>query len=463
MSTLAIELNDAGIAVADATGLLAIEPGYVLVERHKVVSGDEARGQARLRPGHVSSRHWSTLSLETNSGPGAPKSAAELAFAQLAALWERFGRDTGDVIFVVPGGYSTEQLGLLLGLAQECGMPVRALVDAAAAASVRPYPGRQLMYVDASLHRVSATLLDQDAEAAIDGERELGTGLAALTDAFARRIADMFVRATRFDPFRHADTEQLLYDRLPEWLAQLDAEDSLELVLPHRGEEFRVSATRDAVLAAAAGFYRAIAQLIAQQREAGRGLVVQLSDRLASLPGFVAELARLDDLEVEALPAGHAARSVLLDPEPFAGATEHVKLLKHLPWRAAPAELEEAAVRAPQPRPPVRAGAPRHLVHNAIVHRIGARGLVVGRDAAADGRRTIVIDERHSGVSREHCEIVLRDGELKVRDLSRYGTFVNEQRIAGEAELERGDVIRVGTPGAELTVVSMEAGDDTAQ
>jgi len=49
------------------------------------------------------------------------------------------------VVLVVPGGYRTEQLGLLLGLAQECGMPVRALVDAAAAASVRPYPKRQLI------------------------------------------------------------------------------------------------------------------------------------------------------------------------------------------------------------------------------------------------------------------------------------------------------------------------------
>jgi pSer/pThr/pTyr-binding forkhead associated (FHA) protein len=53
---------------------------------------------------------------------------------------------------------------------------------------------------------------------------------------------------------------------------------------------------------------------------------------------------------------------------------------------------------------------------------------------------------------------VLRDGELKIKDLSRYGTFVNEKRVAGETTLARADVIRVGSPGAELQVVGMEAG-----
>ena len=50
----------------------------------------------------------------------------------------------------------------------------------------------------------------------------------------------------------------------------------------------------------------------------------------------------------------------------------------------------------------------------------------------------------------------MRDGELKLIDLSRYGTFVNEKKVAGETTLQRADVIRVGSPGAELQVVSME-------
>ena len=52
---------------------------------------------------------------------------------------------------------------------------------------------------------------------------------------------------------------------------------------------------------------------------------------------------------------------------------------------------------------------------------------------------------------------MLRDGELKLRDLSRYGTFVNERKVAGEAALRPGDVVRVGSPGVELRAVVVEA------
>jgi len=42
--------------------------------------------------------------------------------------------------------------------------------------------------------------------------------------------------------------------------------------------------------------------------------------------------------------------------------------------------------------------------------------------------------------------------------LSRHGTFVNERKLAGETTLKRADVIRVGSPGVELEVVSVEGG-----
>jgi pSer/pThr/pTyr-binding forkhead associated (FHA) protein len=71
----------------------------------------------------------------------------------------------------------------------------------------------------------------------------------------------------------------------------------------------------------------------------------------------------------------------------------------------------------------------------------------------------VVVGDGSSGVSRVHCEVVLRDGELKVRDLSSFGTFVNERKIAGEATLQRADVIRIGSPGAELHVVNVEGAE----
>src|SRR5690606_16126530 len=219
MSALAIEINDSGLVVANAERVLAVEPGYALAERGRIVTGQDAYRQARLKPRQVSNRYWSDLSLEPgSSGIDGVGNAAELAYAQLSDIWQRF-RGEDPVVFVVPSYYSREQLGLLVGLAEEAGVPVAALVDAAAAASMRPYPARQLVYVDAGLHRVSLTHVEQTDEAIARGEMGLEkTGLAQANDMLVRFIADRFVLATRFDPFHDAECEQALYDGLPGWL-----------------------------------------------------------------------------------------------------------------------------------------------------------------------------------------------------------------------------------------------------
>jgi len=459
MRTLAIEINDAGIAVADATGVLAIEPGCAVVERDRIITGKDAIAKARLKPRQASNRYWNALGVEPGSaGSEIANSAAEVAFAQLDSLWKRYGEGASDAVLLVPGHIRGEQLGLVLGLAQEVGIQVRALVATAAAASTRPYPGHQLLYVDAGLYRVAATLLEQSAtDVSIRAEESLiTTGLASLMEAFARRASELFVRATRFDPQHRAETEQALYDKLPTWLEQLREHERVEATLQHHDEELKVVIERDSLLSVAAGFYRAVVQLISYHRGAGQSVVIQVASGLATLPGFAAELARLDDTHVVPLAPGHAACSALLRPELIEAGNGQVKLLKRLGWRVAPADLPAKATA--EASPAVRGAsptAPTHVVYNGLVYPVGVRGLVVGREPV-EGRRGIVIADQASGVSRAHCEIVVRDGELKLNDLSRYGTYVNEKRISGEATLQRADVIRIGSPGAELQVVTVE-------
>lgn len=453
MSTLAIEINDSGLVVADRDAVLAVEPGYALVENGKIVTGTAAHRQARLKPRDVSNRYWAALSLEPGSAGVGDMNAAELAFAQLESLWLRFKEQASSAVFVVPGTYTREQLGLLLGLAEECGIGVRALVHEAVASATRPYPGRQIVHVDAGLHRVSVTGVEQADEAIAGREQALdSTGLATATDLLARWIAEMFVLATRFDPFHHARSEQELYDRLPEWLRTLRELERAELELPHGDERFAVTVERERLANVVNGFNRAVVQLIAQAREPGAGIVVQLSERLADLPGLASQLSRLDDADVVRLPTGHAAREALRGlPQESDGAA--VRLLKHLPWREAPESAGSATEEKPRSAP-VQIDEPiaTHVVYRGIAYPIGQEGLAVGR-VAADGRRTIVVDGGHGGLSRLHCELVLRDGEVRLRDLSRYGTFVNERRIAGETVLRPADVIRIGSPGAELQVI----------
>ncbi|WP_066552255.1 TIR domain-containing protein [Croceicoccus bisphenolivorans] len=70
---------------------------------------------------------------------------------------------------------------------------------------------------------------------------------------------------------------------------------------------------------------------------------------------------------------------------------------------------------------------------------VGPLGLRIGRAAPAD----VVLD--HPGVSRNHCEIALLNGELMVTDLdSTNGTYIDDERISGTAPIAVGSVLQVG-------------------
>ena len=100
---------------------------------------------------------------------------------------------------------------------------------------------------------------------------------------------------------------------------------------------------------------------------------------------------------------------------------------------------------------------PTHVVYRGVAYAVNGEAIVVGR-SKLDDRRAIVVQAETQGVSRAHCEIAVVDGELRLRDLSSYGTFVNERRIQGDEVLKAADVIRIGSPGAELIVVRVEDG-----
>jgi hypothetical protein len=461
MRRLAIEINDAGLIVADENGPVWSEPGFAVVERRRILTGAEAFALARLEPRDTSFTHWARLSIEPGSAnvPGR-RSTAELAHAQLSAIWQKLGDGVDQVVFVVPGTFTGDALGILLGLAEECGIPVGAIVDAAVAASVRPWPERQLVYVDADLHGVHVTPIEQGERATAGKPVTLESlGIAGLMDAFARRIAQLFLLATRFDPFHRAATEQRLYDALAEALATLDDKGLVSIAITDRGERFEIEVERAQVLGAAQGFYRAVRQIIAQSRVAQSALVVQLSDRLAGLPGFEEGLARLDAATIVAFEHGHAAVAALASAEALGLDQPEVKFFRHLPWRDSPVEAP-AALPPQQPQVSVADDEPQptHVVYAGVAYPVNGEGLVVGR-SKLDHRRAIVIESRAEGVSRAHCEIKVVDGELKLRDLSSFGTFINERRIEGEEVLKPADVIRVGSPGAELTVVRVEDSD----
>jgi len=98
-----------------------------------------------------------------------------------------------------------------------------------------------------------------------------------------------------------------------------------------------------------------------------------------------------------------------------------------------------------------------HLVHSneatgLATYPLSRFPLTIGRSEEAD----ICVDDRW--LSRQHCEIDCRDGELVIRDLgSRHGTYLNGLRI-DESPLDVDDELRIGLSQFTISPAAVSAG-----
>src|SRR6186997_2520374 len=94
-----------------------------------------------------------------------------------------------------------------------------------------------------------------------------------------------------------------------------------------------------------------------------------------------------------------------------------------------------------------------------ISDTLGDRDVTIEHFPFSIGRReTNDLKLGGSEVSREHAEISAENGQITIRDReSRYGTFVNGDRITTDCQLKPGDKIRLGRGGgADLVYLTAD-------
>jgi hypothetical protein len=444
MAVIGIELVDAAVVAVKDGERLAASPGIALLEATGVVVGDAAAAQARLKPVLAADRFWSDLSAESQAqGAAAPVSHAELAYAHLASLWRAVSQPGDAAVFALPGAMRLHQAGLLQGIARRAGIPVAGTVDAAVAACAGLAARGTVLHLDVQLHQAVLTEL---AGATVLRRRRVDiaprAGLKAMYSAWAQLVAEAMVRRTRFDPLHQAATEQQLYQRLPGWLAELGRAESLDAVIETDAGAFAATLRREQLTLAAEAWYAQLAELVHAGHRADEEATLALSARAALLPALAERLAALPGLgpvtlPLEAAAAGAAARAAEIGPaEPPALVTA---LARSVP-AATGARRRAAGAR------------PTHVIQDGRAHAIGPQPLVVGAGAGPGRRLPLAAG---AGISRQHCALVAQDGAVLVRDTSRYGTWVNGERVDGEAVLAAGDRLRVGTPGVVLELVAV--------
>lgn len=445
MAEVALELVDAGLIAARGGNPGPPSPGIALLEPTGPVVGRAAAAQMRLKPVLVHDRYWSDLSTDPLPRPARrARSTADLAYAQLVSIWGEAAEAGDEALMVVPGTLNARALGLLGGIAAAAGVPVAGFVDAAVAAVAGRTAHETVLHIDLQLHQAVLTELKGTTRLSRRRvEAAPRVGLKLLHASWAQLIAEAMVRRTRFDPLHQAATEQQLHDRLPEWLGVLAEADAVDVELAAAAGTFGVTLQKAQFAFAAEAYYAQLLDLVHAARRAGTPVTVALSARAASLPGFAERCASLGEVEVIALEEGAAALGALAAAAAVRSEGD-AALVVALP-RSAPLKPEAA-------RGGPRGERPTHVVHAGRAQSIGAEALEIGIGPCPG--RALLLPGPAPGISRRHCSIE-RDGEVVVvRDHSRYGTFVNGERVEDSTVLAAGDRLRVGTPGIVLELVA---------
>jgi hypothetical protein len=447
MAALGIETVDAAVIAARDGERLAASPGVALLAPGGPVVGEAAAAALRLQPVLAADRFWSDLSADALAGPaGRATSHADLAHAHLGAVWKAVAASGDEAVFAVPGSMRAHQAGLLLGIARSLAIPVAGAVDAAVAACAGLAARPVVLHLDVQLHQ--AVLTELAGRGVLRRRRvEIAprAGLKPMYAAWAQLVGEAMVRRTRFDPLHQAASEQQLYDRLPGWLDALADAESVDATVDSGAGSFSATVGREQFTLAAEAWYAQLDDLLRTLHRADEPATLALSARAARLPALTARLASRGDLEVLRLPeeaaaAGAAARAAEIAPgEP---PTLVISLTRTY---AAPG----GAIR--------RVASPAtHVIQDGRAHAIPEKGLEIGfGPGPGDGRR-ISLGGTGEGISRYHCTLARVGGRALVRDHSRYGTFVNGERVQGESELGAGDRLRVGSPGVVFELVAVD-------
>lgn len=466
MNLIGLELCDSGIMAADSTTakLLQIDgqayesPGFALPEKTGLLVGKAAESKAHLLPRQIINHFWDHLNTDPLEQPGqhGPQSTAEIAYQHLDRIWQQIQKNGSEIVIAVPGHYDRQQLGLILGIANELSIPVKGFVPLALAAATGAHPGKMILYLDIHLHRLEVTSLKQEQQLTLeDTVAGPEKGLIYLHRQWAEAIGQEFVSRTRFDPFHQAASEQELYDRLPGIFFNLQHSPSIAFDMTGGSRTYGITLTRDLIARKAASVYGEIGQIIERLRtqhgENEPPVILQLTHRLARLPGCKEMLAGIKAAEIFELEEGAGARGALeiwhqLSDQSDSGEISYFTSRPLPPSRSVQDHKEHADTSLN--------ARPTHLLYRSIAYPISNKPLTVGSVHDSEPNDINITGET-AGVSPKHFTVELVGGDIVLHDTSAQGTFVDEKRINGSIALKLGQIICVGTPGEQLQVISL--------
>ena len=341
--SLLLELNDAALSLHRDGRVSYRQPAIAYVNGEALAFGEAALKNARRHPQHANQQYLARLNADPLPRPG--KQVANHADLIYRHLLELKPLADEPLVVAAPGFLTADQLGVLLGIAQEAGLQICGFVDVAVLMGSATALRSTAWLLDLHASRCCLTELRSDA-GIVRGAVEVvaASGFNSCLDGWANLAADRFVQELRFDPMHAADAEQQLYDQLRTWTQRGELVE-LALEIRQEGTAKRVQLSPTALqekleqrLAPLADKVPAAAQLL-------------VAPRSAALPGLLAALQGLG-LRPEALPEDILGRAMAL----HGNALTELRLVTALPALAGAAAPGASMATA-------KAEAATHILH----------------------------------------------------------------------------------------------------
>ncbi|MFT6287893.1 MAG: hypothetical protein ACJA09_002650 [Alcanivorax sp.] len=422
MSPALLDIIDSNLQLWHQDATLQ-SPGYAMLNGGSYNFGVEARAAARLHPRNINTRFWWQLNTEAlQPALGPARHTADLAHAHLENVYRASGSPE-ELVLAVSSSMQRDQLSLLLGIIEQCPFEAVALVNRSVAlASIAGVAARQF-HLEVQLHQALLTELTST-DGIVQFQRSIalpGCGLLQLQERLVATIAASFIRQTRFDPRRKADTEQTLYDALPGSLRALQEQPETNIEV--NGYRARINRTELA---------EAGQRLFSSAKEAMGSLSssdqLLLDPLVAMLPGAETQFTGAHILAVDTLPNSIELHQSLLVQR--GQALNHVTELPCLS-RAAPKDVIAPAPLEPQREEPQVPDPTHVLLADASALALTTAGTTLTKDLRIFSRKGV------------WC----LDGNLG-------SVQINDGPASGEIRLVRGDTITLDN-GSKLQLIEV--------
>lgn len=439
-----LELNDSGVRLISRSAEVFSSPGFAQDDGSSLILGAEAEQLCKLNPTSSYDKFWYQLSLEPLANSTVRiRHNADIAYAHLQQLAAYVGEELEeepDTVIAVPANFNRDQLAVLLGLLKATPFEAAALIDTALLSSIQNVQGRnRVVHADIQLHQVVLSSLQrEDDELRLESVVQIpGVGLQNFYDQIMQLAKELFVQQCRFNPQHNAESEQQLYNAIPQWLSQEMEDSTLTLELSTGDSVHIAKLPRSAMLNHLQAFYRKIVEQI-QHLAPESPVTILISQKLADLPEFLSclssiELADQDRFSYKVLSEYAIANSMVELSTYFKEQKHTGRLLSSLPF----GNLEKTAT---GPEDTITAQCPTHALFANRALALGSIVLGNGSHDSSNPNGSIISFNENS--EKTTLGTIQREGD-QVYLLSDGKLTLNQRTIAGRQRLAIGD--RIGT------------------